>query len=149
MSTISQFSWKRIEGIGLILSSLGIALLSQIPPTYFTLHLLDFNLEVYFLTMTGVIIGTMILLSAISCSLTEDWDNNESPTLKSTVNISFILSILFLIGFFVFFILQPSFPPEIQDLDTNQRYLAAYTTGLSLIGVLVVIFYKGRAFFSR
>ena len=99
MSTISKFSWKRTEGIGLILSSLGIALILQIPPTFFTLHLLEFNLEIDFLTMTGVIFGTMILISAISCSLTEDWDNKKSPTLRSTVTASFLLSIIFIIGF--------------------------------------------------
>ncbi len=149
MSTISKFSWKRTEGIGLIVSSLGIALILQIPPTFFTLHLLEFNLEIDFLIMIGVIFGTMILISAISCSLTEDWDNKKSPTLRSTVTVSFLLSIIFIAGFFVFFVLQPNFPPEMRDLETNQRYLAAYTTGLSLIGILVVIFYKGRAFFSR
>ncbi len=149
MSTISRFSWTRMEGVGLILSSLGIALISQIPPTFFTLYSLEFNLEEYFLTMAGVIFGTIILISAISCSVTEDWDNSRSPTLKSIVNSSLIYSFLFILGFFVFFILQSNFPPEMRELNTNQRYLAAYTTSLSLIGILTAIFYRGRAFFSR
>ena len=149
MSTISHFSWTRMEGIGLILTSLGIALISQIPPTFFTLNLLEFDLEAYFLTMVGVIVGTIILLTAISCSLTEDWDDSKSPTLKIILNFSLIITFLFILGFFIFFVLQPSFPPEIRNLETNQRYLAAYTTGLSLIAILLVIFYKGRAFFNR
>lgn len=149
MSTISHFSWTRMEGIGLILTSLGIALISQIPPTFFTLNLLEFDLEAYFLTMVGVIVGTIILLTAISCSLTEDWDDSKSPTLNTILNFSLIITFLFILGFFIFFVLQPSFPPEIRNLETNQRYLAAYTTGLSLIAILLVIFYKGRAFFNR
>ena len=149
MSTISNFSWTRKEGIGLILTALGIALVSQIPPTYFTLFWLEFDLERYFLTMVGVIIGSIILLAAISCSLTEDWDNSISPTIRSIANSSFILTFLFIFGFFIFFVLQPNFPPEMRELDANQRYLAAYTTGLSLIAIVLVIFYKGRAFISR
>ncbi|MHA1978321.1 MAG: hypothetical protein ACW98F_14455 [Candidatus Hodarchaeales archaeon] len=149
MSTISHFSWTRIEGLGLIFTSLGIALLSQIPTTYFALYWLEFDLELYFLTMGGVIFGTIILLTAISCSLTEDLDKSISPTIRSITNMSLILTFLFVLGFFIFFVLQPNFPPEMRDLDTNQRYLAAYTTGLSLIAVLMFIFYKGRAYFSR
>ncbi|PWI48405.1 hypothetical protein CEE45_06645 [Candidatus Heimdallarchaeota archaeon B3_Heim] len=149
MSTNSQFSWTRMEGIGLILTSLGLVLISQIPPTFFALTLIEFDLEVYFLTMVGVIVGTIILLTAISCSLTEDWDDSKSPTLKTVINFSLIITFLFILGFFIFFVLQPSFPPEMRNLDSNQRYLAAYTTGLSLIAILLVIFYKGRAFFNR
>lgn len=149
MSTISLFSWTRMEGIGLILSSLGIALISQIPPTFFAFQLLEFDLELYFLTIAGVILGTVIFLTAVSCSLTEDWDKSTSPTLKSVITTSFLITFLFTLGFFIFFVLQPSFPPELRVLDTNQRYLAAYTTGLSLIIILLALFYKGRAFFSR
>jgi hypothetical protein len=76
-------------------------------------------------------------------------DKSISPTIRSITNMSLILTFLFVLGFFIFFVLQPNFPPEMRDLDTNQRYLAAYTTGLSLIAVLMFIFYKGRAYFSR
>jgi hypothetical protein len=44
--------------------------------------------------------------------------------------------------------LQPSFPPEIRDLDSNQRYLTAYTAGLSLVGLISLAFYKFRSYFS-
>ncbi len=149
MSTISSFSWTRMEGIGLILTALGIAIISQIPSTFFVLYWLEFDLDSYLLTMTGVVLGTTILLTTISCSLTEDWDKSKYPTLKTIINTSFILTFLFIFGFFIFFVLQPSFPPEMRELDINQRYLAAQLLGLTLIAILMVIFYKGRAFFSR
>ncbi|MHA2107528.1 MAG: hypothetical protein ACW99R_07500 [Candidatus Hodarchaeales archaeon] len=149
MSTISNFSWTRMEGIGLILTALGIAIISQIPSTFFVLYWLEFDLDSYLLTMTGVVLGTTILLTTISCSLTEDWDKSKFPTLKTIINTSLILTFLSIFGFFIFFVLQPSFPPEMRELDINQRYLAAQVLGLTLIAILMVIFYKGRAFFSR
>jgi hypothetical protein len=138
-----------MEGIGLILTALGIAIISQIPSTFFVLYWLEFDLDSYLLTMTGVVLGTTILLTTISCSLTEDWDKSKFPTLKTIINTSLILTFLSIFGFFIFFVLQPSFPPEMRELDINQRYLAAQVLGLTLIAILMVIFYKGRAFFSR
>ena len=148
MSNISQFSWTRLEGIGLIITALGITLLSQLPPTYFALMLLNFDFDIHFLAMIGTIIGSTIIITSIACSLTEDWDESRLPSLRTTVNASLITSLIFLFGFFVFFILQANFPEEIQNLDSSQRYLSAYGTGLTLIAIITIAFYKLRAYFS-
>ncbi len=148
MSNISNFSWTRLEGIGLIITAVGITLLSQLPPTYFAFMLLNFDFDIHYLAMVGTIIGSTIIIVSISCSLTEDWDNSRLPSLRSTVNASLIVALIFLIGFFIFFILQPSFPLEIRDLDSNQRYLTAYVTGLMLVGLITIAFYKFRSYFS-
>ena len=148
MSNISNFSWTRIEGIGLIITALGISLLSQLPPTYFAFMLLNYDFEVHFIAMIGTILGSCIFITSIACSLTEDWDESHIPSLRSTVNISLILVMIFLFGFFIFFIIQPSFPLELRVLDSNQRYLAAYATGLILVGIIAFAFYKLKSYFS-
>ena len=148
MSNISNFSRTRLEGIGLIITAVGITLLSQLPPTYFAFMLLNFDFDIHYLAMIGTIIGSTIFIVSISCSLTEDWDNSRLPSLRSTVNASLIVALIFLFGFFIFFILQPSFPLEIRDLDSNQRYLTAYAIGLTLVGLITIAFYKFRSYFS-
>jgi len=148
MSNISQFSWTRLEGIGLIITALGITLLSQLPPTYFAFMLLNFDFDVHFLAMIGTILGSTIIIASIACSLTEDWDESRLPSLKTTINASLAVTLIFLIGFFFFFIMQSNFPEEIQNLDPNQRYLSAYTTGLTLVAIITFSFYKLRAYFS-
>jgi len=87
MSNISNFSWTRLEGIGLIITAVGITLLSQLPPTYFAFMLLNFDFDIHYLAMIGTIIGSTIFIVSISCSLTEDWDNSRLPSLRSTVKI--------------------------------------------------------------
>ncbi len=148
MSNISQFSWTRLEGIGLIITALGITLLSQLPTTYFAFKLLNFDFDIQFLAMIGSIIGSTIIITSIACSLTEDWDESRLPSLRTTVTASGIVSLIFLFGFFIFFMLQSNFPEEIQNLDSSQRYLSAYGTGLFLIAVITIAFYKLRAYFS-
>ncbi len=148
MSDISNFSWTRLEGIGLILTAIGIALLSHFPPTYFAFMLLNFDFDIHFLAMIGTIIGSTIIIVSIACSLTEDWDKSRLPSLRSTVNASLIVTVIFLFGFFSFFILQPNFPLEIRNLDSNQRYLSAYATGLTLVSIITIAFYKLRSYFS-
>ena len=148
MSNISQFSWTRLEGIGLIITALGITLLSQLPPTYFAFMLLDFDFDVHFLAMIGTILGTTIIITSIACSLTEDWDESRLPSLKTTINASLTVTLIFLVGFFIFFIMQSNFPAEFQNLDSSQRYLSAYVTGLTLVAIITTAFYKLRAYFS-
>ena len=148
MSTISKFSWTRLEGLGIILTALGIALLSQLPPTYFAFMLLNYNFDLYSLAMIGTILGTTIVITTIACSLTEDWDEERFPSLRNTINTTLIIVTIFLFGFFLFFILQPNFPVELRELDPNQRYLSAYTTGLTLVFALTIAFYKLRNYFK-
>ncbi len=148
MSNFSNFSWTRLEGIGLIITALGITLLMQLPPTYFAFMLLTFNFDIHFLSMIGTIIGSSIIITSIACSLTEDWDDSRIPSLRTTINASLIVTLIFIFGFFIFFILQPSFPLEIRELDANQRYLSAYATGLILVAITTAAFYKLRAYFS-
>ena len=148
MSNISNFSWTRTEGIGLIFTALGISLLSQLPPTYFAFMLLNFDFEIQYIAMIGTIFGSCIIVTSIACSLTEDWDKSRIPTLRSTVNTSLFLALIFLFGFFTFFIIQPSFPPELRELDSSQRYLSAYATGLILVSVITFAFYRLKSYFS-
>ncbi len=148
-TTVTQFSWRRLEGVGLILTSIGVALFSQIPSTFFALILLDYNIETNFISMIGVLIGTTLILTAVSCSFTEDYHPTVSPTLKSVLNSSFIFSTLFITGFFVFFIIQPNLPPDMRTLDPDQRFYIAILSGLTLIALFAVIFYKGRAYFKK
>jgi len=148
MNNASQFSWTRLEGIGLIITALGITLLSQLPPTYFAFMVLNFDFDIYFLAMIGTILGSTIIITSIACSLTEDWDETQLPSLRTTVNLSLTVTIIFLFGFFIFFILQSNFPAEIQNLDSSQRYLSAYATGLTLVAIITIAFYKLRAYFS-
>ena len=148
MSNITKFSWTRLEGIGLIVTAMGIVLLSQLPPTYFAFMLLNFDFDIHFIAMIGTILGTTIIITSISCSLTEDWDNTSFPSLRSTVNTTLILTFIFLFGFFIFFVLQPSFPAEFRELDSNQRYLSAYATGLTLVSIITFVIYKFKSYFS-
>lgn len=148
MNNASQFSWTRLEGIGLIITALGITLLSQLPPTYFAFMVLNFDFDIYFLAMIGTILGSTIIITSVACSLTEDWDDTQLPSLRTTVNLSLTVTIIFLFGFFIFFILQSNFPAEIQNLDSSQRYLSAYATGLTLLAIITIAFYKLRPYFS-
>ena len=150
MSTITQFSWTRMEGIGLIATALGIAFLFQLPVLFFNFLLLQFDLNSYLFTLVGVVLGTSIILTAISCSLSEDWDTSKAPTLQYTVSSSLVIVLLFITGFFFFImLLQPNLPLDIREMSTNQRFLTGYATGLIFVAVFVAFFYKGREFFKR
>ncbi len=149
MSTPTYFSWTRLEGIGLITTALGIAFLFQLPSIFFSFLLLQFDINTYFISMIGVVVGTSIILTALSCSLSEDWNELETPTLQYIVSSSLIIASIFIIGFFTFFILlQPNFPPEISELSANQRYLSAHFTGLTFVAIFIAFFYKVRVYFK-
>ncbi|MFX0015589.1 MAG: hypothetical protein ACFFB2_11595 [Promethearchaeota archaeon] len=147
MTTAVQFSWRRLEGLGLIIVALGWGFLAQFPPAFFALTLLYFDLETYFIAFFGTLIGTSIILATISCSLTEDWDDSTIPTLKSITTFSMILTLIFLGGFFLFFILEPFFPPEFTNLVPSQRYFSAITLSLAIIGITTFFIYKTKKFF--
>ena len=150
MSTITQFSWTRMEGIGLIATALGIAFLFQLPVIFFNFLLLQYDINTQYITLVGVVLGTSIILAVISCSLSEDWNSLKAPNLQYTVSTSLILASLFIFGFFFFImLLQPNLPPDIREMSTNQRFLVGYTTGLSFVAIFVVIFYKGRDFLKK
>ncbi|UCG90125.1 MAG: hypothetical protein JSU57_06630 [Candidatus Heimdallarchaeota archaeon] len=149
MTTVVQFSWSRLEGLGLIAVTLGWGFIAQLPPIFFTLALLHFNLEEYFIALTGTILGTSIILATISCSFAEDWDDSTAPTLKSVTTSSFSLTFIFICGFFLFFLLEPFFPPEFTNLDSAQRYFSAMTLALTLIGIFTFIVYKAKSLFFK
>jgi hypothetical protein len=149
MTAVVQFSWNRLEGVGLITVALGIGVLAQIPPVFFSLVLLYLNLQKFLIAMIGMVVGTSIILASISCSIAEDWLSPDIPTLKSVMSSTILTVLIFLFGFFIFFVLQPLFPPEFTDLDAAQRYFSAMALGLSLVGIFTVVVYKGRSFFGR
>ena len=149
MTAVVQFSWSRLEGLGLIAIALGWGFLAQFPPTFFALTLLTINLETYLLAVCGIVFGSSVILATIACSLAEDWNENDTPTLKSVTTFSFILLLIFLIGFFLFFLLEPFFPPDFSNLDPTQRYFSAMTLALILIGVVTFIIYKAKNFFTE
>lgn len=149
MTAIVQFSWRRLEGLGLIVVALGIGLFAQIPPIFFALALLYFDLEKYLLAMTGTVLGASIILAAISCSIAEDWISSDIPTLKTVITSAILFVLIFLSGFFIFFALQPFFPPEFTELDATQRYFSAMALALSLVGISTAIIYKSKRFFEK
>ena len=149
MATAVQFSWSRLEGLGLIAAALGWGFLAQLPPTYFTLTLLYFNLETYFIAMCGTLLGTSIILATISCSLTEDWNDSTIPNLKSVTTSSLFLTSIFISGFFLFFLVEPFFPPDFKDMVPTQRYFSAMTLALTLVGVATFIVYRIKNLFNK
>ncbi len=149
MATAVQFSWSRLEGLGLIAAALGWGFLAQLPPTYFTLTLLYFNLETYFIAMGGTLLGTSIILATISCSLTEDWNDSTIPNLKSVTTSSLFLTSIFISGFFLFFLVEPFFPPDFKDMVPTQRYFSAMTLALTLVGVATFIVYRIKNLFNK
>jgi hypothetical protein len=149
MTTVVQFSWSRLEGLGLIAVALGWGFFAQFPPTFFALTLLAINLETYFLAICGTIFGSSVILATIACSLAEDWNENNIPTLKSVTTTSFILLLFFLFGFFLFFLSEPLFPPDFSNLDPTQRYFSAMAVALILIGVVTFIVYRTKNFFTE
>lgn len=149
MATAVQFSWSRLEGLGLIAAALGWGFLAQLPPTYFTLTLLYFNLETYFIAMGGTVLGTSIILATISCSLAEDWNDSTIPNLKSVTTSSLFLTSILISGFFLFFLVESIFPPEFKDLVPPQRYFSAMTLALTLVGVATFIVYRAKNLFNK
>ncbi len=149
MTTVVQFSWSRLEGLGLITVALGWGFLAQLPPIFFTLTLLHFSLEKYFIAMTGTILGTSIILATLSCSLAEDWDDLTFPTVRNVTTSSLSLIFIFLCGFFLFFLLEPIFPSEFTNLDSTQRYFSAMALALSLVGIFTFMVYKAKSFFVK
>ncbi|WP_455139985.1 hypothetical protein [Candidatus Hodarchaeum mangrovi] len=147
MNTTVQFSWIRLEGLGLIIASLGISFFIQIPLVYFSLVNLNYDPVTNFFALTGTVIGVSIILTSLACSIAEDWDTNVIPSYKRVTTTSIILTILYFIGYFVFFMLQPFFPLEFQGLDPQQQFLTATTLGLSLIALFTLVIYKGKNFF--
>lgn len=149
MTAVVQFSWLRLEGLGLIAVALGWAFITQLPIIFFALTFLVINLEVYFLAICGTFFGSSVILATIGCSLAEDWNETTIPTLKSVTTSSLILSMIFIIGFIVFFLLEPFFPPDFSNLDPTQRYYSAMTLALILIGVATFIIYKTKNFLNN
>ncbi|MHA2243335.1 MAG: hypothetical protein ACXADY_00035 [Candidatus Hodarchaeales archaeon] len=149
MTTAVQFSWSRLEGLGLIVVALGWGFLAQLPQTYFTLTLLYLDLETYFIAIGGTVLGTSIILATISCSLAEDWNDSTLPNLKSVTTSSFLLTLILISGFFLFFFVEPFFPPEFKDLVPTQRYFSAMTLALTLVGVTTIIVYKTKNLFNN
>ena len=148
MDTTVQFSWTRLEGLGLIIASLGISFFIQIPLVYFALVNLHYDPVANFFSLTGIIFGVTIIIAALACSIAEDWDINIVPSFRRVITTSIILTIIYFIGYFVFFMLKPFFPVELQGLDAQQQFLAAITVGLSLIGLFTIVIYKGKNFFK-
>ncbi|MFX1285272.1 MAG: hypothetical protein ACFFB5_16590 [Promethearchaeota archaeon] len=149
MVTVVQFSWSRLEGLGLIAVALGLGFLAQLPPVFFTFALLYLDIEKYSIAMIGTTLGTTIILATISCSLAEDWDDTTVPNLKSVTTSSLSLIFIFIFGFFLFFLLEPFFPPEFADLDPTQRYFSAMALALTLDGLFTVMVYKAKTIFIK
>lgn len=149
MTTAITFSWLRLEGLGLITVALGLGLSVQLPAVYFALILLFLNLDQYFIALSGTIIGVSVILATISCSISEDWHDSDIPTIHKVISWSTFFSFIYLVGFFLFFILETYFPPEYRNLVPEQRYLSAITLALILIGISSFVIYKTKHFFKE
>ncbi len=149
MTVVVQFSWSRLEGLGLIAAALGWGFLAQIPPTFFAVVLLYFDFETYFIAIGGTILGASVILATITCSLTEDWNDTALPSLKGVTSFSIIFTLIFLSGFFLFFFVEPIFPPELSDLEPGQRYFSAMALALTIVGIATVIIYKVKEFLQE
>ncbi|MHA2224277.1 MAG: hypothetical protein ACXAC8_03690 [Candidatus Hodarchaeales archaeon] len=149
MTTVIKFSWFRFEGLGLITVALGLGLFVQLPVTYFAFMLLFLNLDQYFIALSGTIIGVSVILATLSCSISEDWNESDIPTMQKVVTWSTLFSFIYLIGFFLFFILETSFSLEYRNLEPAQRYFSAITLAMILIGISSIIIYKTKNFFNE
>ena len=149
MTTAPQFSWSRLEGLGLIAAALGCGFLAQLPPTYFALSLLYLNLETFFIALIGTLLGTCIILATISCSLAEDWNDLIVPNLKNVITFSFFFTLVYIGGFFLFFFIEPIFPPEFTNLVPSQRYFSAIALALTSVGIITFLTYKFKKFFQE
>lgn len=151
MASVVQFSWSRLEGIGLIAAAFGLSLLAQIPLAFFALILLSFELETHIIAMTGSIIGVSIVLTTVICSMSEDWRTPPSaspPTLQQILSLSILFVLILFGGFLLFFIVEPFFPAEIRELSAFQRFFSAYFMGLVWIGVFILGVNRIRTFFA-
>jgi hypothetical protein len=101
------------------------------------------------MAMLGTVIGSSIILSAISCSTAEDWFPSKVPSLKTVATTSVFFAIVFIIGFFCFFALETFFPPEISDLNPTQRYFSAMVLALLLVGLVTVLINRARNYFAN
>ncbi len=144
MNSVVQFSWSRLEGIGLIGIALAIGLAIQIPTTFFALVLLFFDLNEFYISLIGTIIGNAIILGTVICSITEDLTEGIVPNMKRLIGVGIVISVIFLVSYFSFFFLESFLPPELSNLTPEQRYFSA--TGLAIIsmGLTTLIVYKGR-----
>ena len=150
MTSVVQFEWSRLEGIGLIITSLGWALIAQIPILYWGIILLNLDLNEYFLGVIGTVLGVAIILATLSCTFAEEWIPSEVPTLKKVVAFSSFFILLFLTIFFSFFIIIEGLIPTGligEGLNPEQRYFSAIFLGLAVIGVLTFAYYKLKHFF--
>ena len=147
MTVAVQFSWSRLEGIGLIISALGWAFATQIPVLFWALTLLYIDINEYLIAIMGTTTGMSIILTTLSCSLTEDWNESVAPDFKRVVSTSLFYSFLYLFGFFLFFLFEPVFPSEISNLGSAQRYFSAIIVGLGLVGIVTVLIHKVKDFF--
>ncbi|NHJ02742.1 MAG: hypothetical protein EAX86_11440 [Candidatus Heimdallarchaeota archaeon] len=149
MTTAVQFDWRRIEGKGLILASLGWSLLAQIPVVFWGIILLNLDLNEYFIGVIGTIIGVVIILATLSCTLAEDWDPFQIPTLKKVVSFSSIYILLYLVTFFGFFIIIEDLIPLGfigGGLNPEQRYFGAIFLALTIIAIVTFSYYKLKQF---
>jgi hypothetical protein len=147
MTVVVQFSWSRLEGIGLIISALGWAFLTQLPLLFWALTLLYIDINEYLIAIIGTTLGMSIILATLSCSLTEDWNKSVAPDFKRVVSASLFYSFLFFLGFFLFFLFETIFPSEFSNLGSAQRYFSAISAGLGLTGIATLLIHKVKDFF--
>lgn len=148
MTTVVQFSWTRLEGLGLILSALGWGLLAQLPVLFWALTLLYVDFDKYLIAIIGTTAGISIILTVFSCSLVEDWNKSIIPDFKRVISTSLFYAFLFLIGFFMFFFFEPIFPSDFSNLESAQRYFSATAVGLILVVTVTILIYKVRSYFQ-
>ncbi|MFW9778303.1 MAG: hypothetical protein ACFFE8_05565 [Candidatus Heimdallarchaeota archaeon] len=150
MTSLVQFSWSRLDGIGLILAVFGLTLAAQIPLSLFALLILNFEFSTHVIAMTGSILGGSIVMTTIICTISEDWWIQPSPTpptLQRVLSLTLLFIFLFFGGFLVFFFMEPFFPPEISEISPFQRFFSAYLFALTLIGILIIVVNRIRRFF--
>lgn len=156
MTTVTPYSWLQIEGIGLLITSLAWGLLTQIPILFWVFTLLYLDINTFLVAIFGTTIGVSIILTTLSCSLAEDWNEENQPDMKNIVTASLFYNLLFLLGFFMFFLLETyfineflskTFPLEFIGLNSEQRYLSAISFGLGLPALVTFAIYKIRNFF--
>ncbi len=147
MALTVQFSWSRLEGVGLIISAFGWALITQLPVLFWALTLLHIDISDYLIAIIGTTLGISVILTTLSCSLTEDWNTSITPDFKRVITASLFYSFLFLSGFFLFFFFEPIFPSEFSNLGSAQRYFSSITAGLGLTGIVTVLIHKIKDFF--
>lgn len=129
-------SQNKVELIGISSIVLGWELLVHLPILFFSLELIQVNLSDFSLGFIVSLFGSIVILSTLIVSFPEDWKEGLNLTQKDYILSTIFFSVILLIGFFGFFLIEPIMFADFIPLQSQQRFLGALSFGIifSLLG---------------